>query len=179
MTAAARRVLCLSGSLRRVSANTAALEAVRQLAPPTLNSICTPASARCRCSIPTPTSTRCRRRCWHCARRWGAPMRCSSPVPEYAHGVPGAFKPAGLAGRQHRVPGKPVCAEYRRARFVPRAGGAGGNPRHHVGGPAGGTAGDGGAAGAGCSAAQVLASAARCEELRAALDVLAEALPVA
>jgi NAD(P)H-dependent FMN reductase len=37
MTAPAQRVLCLSGSLRRVSSNTAALQAARQLAPPTID----------------------------------------------------------------------------------------------------------------------------------------------
>jgi NAD(P)H-dependent FMN reductase len=101
--------------------------------------------------------------------------------PEYAHGVPGAFKNLldWLVGSLE-FPGKPVLLLNTAARgsyhaqealaeiLVTMSAQLLAAQPVLVALP-----------GAGCSAAQVLASAERCAELRAALDVLVEALPVA
>ena len=181
MTAPARRVLCLSGSLRRVSSNAAALEAARQLAPPALElelyrglgtlPLFNPDDEMA--AVPMSVSA--------LREAVGRADALLIACPEYAHGVPGAFKNLldWLVGSLE-FPGKPVLLLNTAARGS-----------HHalealaeilvtmsaqllaaqpllVALP-----------GAGCSAAQVLASAERCAELRTALDVLAEALPVA
>jgi len=181
MTAPVRRVLCLSGSLRRVSSNTAALEAAQQLAPSTLElavyrglgalPLFNPDDEAA--AVPAPVQS--------LREAVGRADAMLIACPEYAHGVPGAFKNLldWLVGSLE-FPGKPVLllntaargsyhaqealaeilrtmsAELLAAQPVPVA-----------------------LPGAGCTAAQVLASAGRCAELRAALDVLAEALPVA
>ena len=181
MTAPTRRVLCLSGSLRRVSSNAAALEAAQQLAPPTLElelyrglgtlPLFNPDDEMA--AVPMSVSA--------LREAVGRADALLIACPEYAHGVPGAFKNLldWLVGSLE-FPGKPVLLLNTAARGS-----------HHalealaeilvtmsaqllaaqpvlVALP-----------GAGCSAAQVLASAERCAELRTALDVLAEALPVA
>jgi NAD(P)H-dependent FMN reductase len=101
--------------------------------------------------------------------------------PEYAHGVPGAFKNLldWLVGSLE-FPGKPVLLLNTAARgsyhaqealaeiLVTMSAQLLASQPVLVALP-----------GAGCSAAQVLASTERCAELRAALDVLVEALPVA
>jgi len=181
MTMTARRVLCLSGSLRRASSNTAALEAAQQLAPPTLElelyrglgtlPLFSPdADAE---PLPVPVQS--------LRDAVGRADALLIACPEYAHDVPGAFKNLldWLVGSLE-FPGKPVLllntaargsyhaqealaeilytmsAQLLAAQPVPVA-----------------------LPGAGCTAAQVLASAERCAELRAALDLLAEALPMA
>ena len=178
MTATAQRVLCLSGSLRRVSSNTAALEAAQQLAPPTLELVLYDGLGTLPLFNPddeadaVPTPVRSLREA--VGRADALLVAC----PEYAHGVPGAFKNLldWLVGSLE-FPGKPVLllntaargsyhaqealaeilftmsARLLAARPVPVA-----------------------LPGAGCTAAQVLASAERCAELHAALDLLA-ALP--
>lgn len=181
MTAAPRRVLCLHGSLRRVSSNRAALEAAQRLAPATLElelykglgqlPLFNPDDEH----DPLPPAVLALREAVGCAD--ALLIAC----PEYAHGVPGAFKNLldWLVGSLE-FPGKPVLllntatrgsyhaqealaeilrtmsAELLSAQPFPVA-----------------------LPGAGCTATQVLGSADRCAELRAALDVLVEALPAA
>ncbi|MBT2142876.1 MULTISPECIES: NADPH-dependent FMN reductase [unclassified Rhodanobacter] len=181
MTAPAQRVLCLSGSLRRVSSNTAALQAARQLAPPTIGlelyeglgalPLFNPDDE----TVGVPASVLALREA--VGRADALLIAC----PEYAHGVPGAFKNLldWLVGSLE-FPGKPVLLLNTAARgsyhaqealaeiLVTMSAQLLAAQPVLVALP-----------GAGCSAAQVLASAERCAELRAALDVLAEALPVA
>ncbi|GLQ94135.1 NADPH-dependent FMN reductase [Dyella acidisoli] len=106
---AVRRVLCLSGSLRRVSSNTAALLAARELAPPELS--LTPYSGLGALPLFNPDdenddlSTSVRELREAVGRSDALLIAC----PEYAHGVPGAFKNLldWLVGSLE-FPGKPV-----------------------------------------------------------------------
>ena len=181
MTAPARRVLCLSGSLRRVSSNAAALEAARQLAPPALElelyrglgtlPLFNPDDEMA--AVPMSVSA--------LREAVGRADALLIACPEYAHGVPGAFKNLldWLVGSLE-FPGKPVLLLNTAARGSYHAQEALAEILATMSAqllapqpvlvalP-----------GAGCSAAQVLASAERCVELRAALDVLVEALPPA
>ncbi|AND67761.1 hypothetical protein ATSB10_03070 [Dyella thiooxydans] len=111
MTVAARhRVLCLAGSLRAVSANRAVLEAARELAPASLELVLYDGLAALpwfnpddeRDPLP-PTVARLR------AAVDGSDALLIA-CPEYAHGVPGAFKNLldWLVGCP-RFPGKPVA----------------------------------------------------------------------
>jgi chromate reductase len=174
-----RRVLCLSGSLRRVSSNTAALEAARQLALPALELVVydrlgtLPLFNPDDEADPLPPSVLALREA--VGRADALLIAC----PEYAHGVPGVFKNLfdWLVGSLE-FPGKPVLLLNTAARgsyhalealteilctmsaqlLTPQP--------LMVGLP-----------GAGCTAAQVLASEERCAELRAALDILADIPP--
>jgi NAD(P)H-dependent FMN reductase len=89
---AARRVLCLSGSLRRVSSNTAALLAARKLAPSDLSlTLYTGLGALPLFNPddendPLPESVRALR------ESVGQSDALLIACPEYAHGIPGAFK---------------------------------------------------------------------------------------
>ena len=181
MTAPARRVLCLSGSLRRVSSNAAALEAAQQLAPPTLElelyrglgtlPLFNPDDEMA--AVPVSVSA--------LREAVGRADALLIACPEYAHGVPVAFKNLldWLVGSLE-FPGKPVLLLNTAARGSYHAQEALAEILATMSAqllapqpvlvalP-----------GAGCSAAQVLASAERCVELRAALDVLVEALPPA
>jgi NAD(P)H-dependent FMN reductase len=175
---APRRVLCLCGSLRRVSSNRAALEAARQLAAETLvltlyDSLGTlPLFNPDADAEPLPSSVLALRAA--VGRADALLIAC----PEYAHGVPGAFKNLldWLVGSLE-FPGKPVLllnamardshhaqdalaeilrtmsAELLSAQPLPVA-----------------------LPGAGCMSAQVLASAERCAEVQVVLDTLIEAL---
>jgi NAD(P)H-dependent FMN reductase len=176
MTAPARRVLCLSGSLRRVSSNAAALEAAQQLAPPTLElelyrglgtlPLFNPDDEMA--AVPVSVSA--------LREAVGRADALLIACPEYAHGVPGAFKNLldWLVGSVE-FPGKPILLLNTAARGSYHAQEAlaeilstmsaqllASRPMP-VGLP-----------GAGCTMAQVLADADRCAELRAALAVLAE-----
>ena len=105
-----RRVLCLSGSLRRVSANAAVLEAARVLAPPSLELVLHNGLAALpwfnpddeRDPLPAPVAA--------LREAVGASDALLIACPEYAHGVPGAFKNAldWLVGSLE-FPGKPVA----------------------------------------------------------------------
>lgn len=105
-----RRVLCLSGSLRRVSANTAVLDAARVLAPPSLELVLHDGLATLpwfnpddeRDPLPAPVAA--------LREAVGASDALLIACPEYAHGVPGAFKNAldWLVGSLE-FPGKPVA----------------------------------------------------------------------
>jgi len=181
MTAPAQRVLCLSGSLRRASSNTAALQAARQLAPSTIDlelyeglgalPLFNPDDEMA--AVPASVSA--------LREAVGRADALLIACPEYAHGVPGAFKNLldWLVGSLE-FPGKPVLLLNTAARGSYHAQEALAEILVTISAqllapqpvlvalP-----------GAGCSAAQVLVSAERCAELQAALDVLAEALPVA
>ncbi|RCS29944.1 NAD(P)H-dependent oxidoreductase [Rhodanobacter denitrificans] len=181
MTVTAQRVLCLCGSLRRVSSNRAALEAARQLAAPTLELVlyeglgALPLFSPDDDVDPLPPVVLALREA--VGRADALLIAC----PEYAHGLPGAFKNLldWLVGSLE-LPGKPVLLLNTAARGSYHAQEAlaeilttmsaqllASQPLPVA------------LPGAGCTAAQVLASAERCAELRAALDVLADALPVA
>ncbi|HZX69693.1 MAG TPA: NADPH-dependent FMN reductase [Rhodanobacter sp.] len=181
MTASPRRVLCLSGSLRRVSSNTAALQAARQLAPPTLELMLYDGLGTLTLFNPDdevdplpPSVLALREAVGHADALLIA-------CPEYAHGVPGAFKNLldWLVGSLE-FPGKPVLLLNTAARGSYHAQEALAEilctmsaqlltPQPvMVGLP-----------GAGCTATQVLASADRCVELRTALNALAEVPPPA
>ena len=176
---ALRRVLCLCGSLRRISSNRAALEVAKRLAPASLEltmygglatlPLFNPDDER----DPLPASVLALR------TAVGQADALLIACPEYAHGVPGAFKNLldWLVGSLE-FPGKPVLllnasargsyhaqealaeilrtmsAELLSAQPFPVA-----------------------LPGAGCTVEQVLASAERCAELRAALGLLASSLP--
>jgi chromate reductase, NAD(P)H dehydrogenase (quinone) len=179
MTGTARRVLCLSGSLRRVSSNGAALAASQRLAPPTLDLVLydglgtLPLFNPDDDNNPLPPSVLALRNAVD--RADALLIAC----PEYAHGVPGAFKNLldWLVGSVE-FPGKPILLLNTAARGSYHAQEALAeilttmsaqlltSQPLPVGLP-----------GAGCTAEQVLASADRCAELRAALDVLAELPP--
>ncbi|MEO6799403.1 MAG: NADPH-dependent FMN reductase [Rhodanobacter sp.] len=177
MTARARRVLCLCGSLRGISANRAALAATRRLAPSTFEfelyeglgalPLFNPDSE----TDPLPPSVRGLREA--VGRADALLIAC----PEYAHGVPGAFKNLldWLVGSLE-FPGKPalllntaargsfhaqealaeilttMSAQLLTAKPVTVA-----------------------LPGAGCTLEQVLDSVERCAELRVVLDVFTEA----
>jgi len=108
-TASPKRVLCLCGSLRRVSANRAALEAARELAPASLRlelysgmgalPLFSPDTE----VAPLPPAVLGLREAVGCAN--ALLIAC----PEYAHGIPGAFKNLldWLVGALE-FPGKPV-----------------------------------------------------------------------
>ncbi|HJW06911.1 MAG TPA: NADPH-dependent FMN reductase [Rhodanobacter sp.] len=176
MTATAQRVLCLSGSLRRMSSNTAALEAAQRLAPPALELVLYDGLAGLPLFNPddeaaaVPVPVRALREA--VGRADALLIAC----PEYAHGVPGAFKNLldWLVGSLE-FPGKPVLLLNTAARgsyhaqealaeilFTMSAQLLAARPMPVA------------LPGAGCTAAQVLASAERCAELHAALDILAD-----
>ena len=177
MMATTRRVLCLSGSLRRVSSNTAALEAAQRLAPPTLELALyrglgtLPLFNPDDDTDPLPSPVPALREA--VGRADALLIAC----PEYAHGVPGAFKNLldWLVGSLE-FPGKPVLllntaargschAQEVLAEILSTMSAQLLTPQPvMVGLP-----------GAGCTAAQVLASAERCAELQVALDTLAGA----
>ncbi len=87
-----RRVLCLSGSLRRVSGNTALLRAARELAPQTLELCVYDGLGQLPLFNPDdetdllPPSVQALR------AEVGASDALLIACPEYAHGIPGAFK---------------------------------------------------------------------------------------
>ncbi|MGS1012618.1 NADPH-dependent FMN reductase [Rhodanobacter sp. UC4450_H17] len=175
---APRRVLCLCGSLRRVSSNRAALEAAHQLAAAPLELVLHDGLGALPPFNPDDEVDPLPPPVLALREAVGAADALLIACPEYAHGVPGAFKNLldWLVGSLE-FPGKPVLllntaargshhaqealaeilftmsARLLAARPVPVA-----------------------LPGAGCTAAQVLASAERCAELHAALDLLA-ALP--
>jgi len=173
---APRHVLCLCGSLRRVSSNRAALEAARQLAARTLElelyeGLGTLPPFNPDDDVdPLPPSVLVLREA--VGRADALLIAC----PEYAHGVPGVFKNLldWLVGSLE-FPGKPILLLNTAARGSYHAQEALAEILHTMSAellasrpvPVA-------LPGAGCSAAQVLASADRCAELRAALDVLAE-----
>ncbi|MDO1530495.1 NADPH-dependent FMN reductase [Fulvimonas sp. R45] len=178
MSAARRRVLCLCGSLRRVSSNRAALEAARQLAPPSLELRPYDGMAALPPFNPDDEADPLPAPVLALREAVGRADALLVACPEYAHGVPGAFKNLldWLVGSLE-FPGKPVLllnasargshhaqealaeilrtmsAELLSAQSFPVA-----------------------LPGAGCTVEQVLASTERRAELRAALDCLVAGL---
>jgi NAD(P)H-dependent FMN reductase len=181
MMATARQVLCLSGSLRRVSSNASALQAARQLAPVTLELVlydglgALPPFNPDDDIEPLPPSV---------SELRAAVGRCDALLiacPEYAHGVPGVFKNLldWLVGSVE-FPGKPVLLLNTAARGSYHAQEALGEILNTMSAQLLATQPCVVALpGAGCTMAEVLASTERCAELRLALDVLVEALPAA
>ena len=178
---APRRVLCLSGSLRRVSSNTAALEAAHRLAPATLELLGyiglgeLPLFNPDNDVEPLPASVLALRDA--VGRADALLIAC----PEYAHGVPGAFKNLldWLVGSLE-FPGKPVLLLNTAARGSYHAQEALDEILRTMSAQLLATQPCAvSLPGAGCTTEQVLASAERCAELRAALAILVEALPVA
>lgn len=175
----AAQVLCLSGSLRRVSSNSAALEAAYRLAPSTLELLLyrdlggLPLFNPDDEVDPLPSAV---------AELREAVVSADALLiacPEYAHGVPGAFKNLldWLVGSAD-FPGKPVLLLNTAARgsyhaqaalaeilFTMSARLLTAQPLPVA------------LPGAGCSATQVLESAERCAELQVIFQVLAEAFP--
>jgi NAD(P)H-dependent FMN reductase len=182
MTAAMRRrVLCLSGSLRRGSANTAVLEAARRLAPPALELVPYAGLGGLPWFNPDdeldplpPTVAELR-------REVGAADALLIACPEYAHGVPGAFKNGldWLVGSLE-FPGKPVALIN-----------ASGRESHHAqealreilrtmsADLLDGVSGAVPLPGAGCEAAWILGQPALCETLEVLLKRLAGSLAAA
>jgi NAD(P)H-dependent FMN reductase len=181
MTAPARRVLCLCGSLRRVSANRAALEAARRLAPPAIELELYEGLGALPLFNPDDDIEPLPPPVLALREAVGRADALLIACPEYAHGVPGPFKNLldWLVGSLE-FPGKPVLLLNTAARgsyhaqevlaeiLVTMSAQLLASQPVLVALP-----------GAGCSAERVLASTERCAELRAALDVLVEALPVA
>lgn len=175
---AVRRVLCLSGSLRRVSSNTAALLAACELAPPQLSLTLYTGLGALPLFTPDDESACVPAVVQELRTAVGQSDALLIACPEYAHGVPGAFKNLldWLVGSLE-FPDKPVLLINASARGS-----------HHaqdalceilrtmsarllspeplmVALPGGG-----------CTAAQVLASPERCLELRTVLACLSAAL---
>ncbi|MCX7515304.1 NADPH-dependent FMN reductase [Frateuria hangzhouensis] len=178
MSAVTRRVLCLSGSLRGHSANTAALQAAQALAPAALELVLYPGMGELPLFNPddevvaVPPAARALR------EAVGQADALLIACPEYAHGVPGAFKNLldWLVGSLE-FPGKPVALLN-----------ASGRGSHHAQAALveilttmsarvlGGACSTVDLPGAGCSREDVLASPERCAELRALLAALDHAL---
>ncbi|MGH8159028.1 MAG: NADPH-dependent FMN reductase [Rhodanobacter sp.] len=180
MTASPRRVLCLSGSLRRVSSNTAALEAARQLAPPALELVLYDGLGALPLFNPDDENESLPPAVFVLREAVGRADALLIACPEYAHGVPGAFKNLldWLVGSLE-FPGMPVLLLNTAARGSCHAQEALAeilftmsaqllaSQSMPVALP-----------GAGCTSAQVLASVERRAELQAALNLLVEALVV-
>src|SRR3546814_17974159 len=109
MTAAPRRVLCLCGSLRRVSSNHAALEAAQRLAPATLELELYKGLGKLPLFYPDDEHDPLPPPVWALREAVGRADALLVACPEYAHGVPGTFKQllAWLFGGLG-FPGKPV-----------------------------------------------------------------------
>lgn len=173
-----KRVLCLSGSLRRVSSNTAALLAARELARPGLSLALYTSLGALPLFNPDVENEHVPEVVQALRTAIGQSDALLIACPEYAHGVPGAFKNLldWLVGSLE-LPGKPVLLVNASARGS-----------HHaqdalceilrtmsarllspeplmVALP-----------GSGCTPAQVLASPERCVELRTVLACLSAGL---
>ena len=178
MRAAGKRVLCLSGSLRQRSSNTAALQAAQALAPTDLELVLYDGLAGLppfnpdveAAGLPPPVRA--------LRAAVGRADALLVACPEYAHGVPGAFKNLldWLVG-DPAFPGKPVALLD-----------TSGRDAHHArealtdilatmsARVLGGACVTAPLPGAGCRREDVLASPQRCAELSALLAALRRAL---
>lgn len=175
---ATRRVRCLSGSLRQMSANTAALLAARHLAPPDLELVLYEQLGALPLFNPDVEGEALP----DVVRDLRLEVGCSDALliacPEYAHGVPGAFKNLldWLVGSL-KFPGKAVLLLNTSGRGSHHAQDALCEIMRTMSAcllstdPLGVSL-----PGAGCSQAQVLASPERCRELHAALACLSAGL---
>jgi NAD(P)H-dependent FMN reductase len=107
--ASPKRVLCLCGSLRRVSANRAALEAARALAPASLRLEMYPDMDGLPLFNPDAEVDPLPQKVLGLREAVGRADALLIACPEYAHGIPGAFKNLldWLVGALE-FPGKPV-----------------------------------------------------------------------
>lgn len=107
--ASPRRVLCLCGSLRRVSANRAALEAARELAPSSLRLVLFERLRDLPLFNPDAEVDPLPQVVLDLREAVGRADALLIACPEYAHGIPGAFKNLldWLVGALE-FPGKPV-----------------------------------------------------------------------
>ena len=173
----ARRVLCLSGSLRRVSANSSALVAAQRLAPPSLELQLYDGLGTLPLFNPDDEAGALPAAVLALRDAVGRADALLIACPEYAHGVPGAFKNLldWLVGSLE-FPGKPVLLLNASARGSHHAQDALAEILRTMSAvlltadalPVS-------LPGSGCTPAQVLADTGRCAELRRALAVLVEA----
>ncbi|UGB39241.1 NADPH-dependent FMN reductase [Frateuria soli] len=178
MRTAHRRILCFSGSLRRRSANTAALQAAQALAPAGLELVLygglgglPPFNPDVEAEALPPEALALR-------EAVGQADALLIACPEYAHGVPGAFKNLldWLVGSLE-LPGKPVALLNASGRGSDHAQQALAEILRTMSARVlGGASGTVALPGAGCSRDEVLRSPGRCAELRALLSALEHAL---
>jgi NAD(P)H-dependent FMN reductase len=178
MSAPPRRVLCFSGSLRRRSANTAALQAAQALAPAGLELVLYDGLAALPPFDPDVEAVALPPEARMLREAVGRADALLIACPEYAHGVPGAFKNLldWLVGSLE-FPGKPVAlvnASGRGSRHAQES--LEEILRTMSARVLGGASGTVALPGAGCSRDEVLASPERCAELRALLAALEHAL---
>lgn len=109
MNASGYRVLCLTGSLRSASSNTAALRAACRIAPPGLHLECYEGLHALPPFNPDVETAILPRPVLDLRRAVGAADALLVACPEYAHGIPGVFKNLldWLVGSLE-FPGKPV-----------------------------------------------------------------------
>lgn len=171
---AVRRVLCLSGSLRRISSNTAALLAARELAPLALSLTLYAGLGTLPLFNPDDESGDLPPSVQALREAVGQSDALLIACPEYAHGVPGAFKNLldWLVGSLE-FPGKPVLLINASARGSHHAQDAlceilrTMSARQLAPEPMSVAL-----PGAGCTPEQILADPARCLELTMALSCL-------
>jgi chromate reductase, NAD(P)H dehydrogenase (quinone) len=178
MSASRKRVLCLSGSLRRMSANTAALQAAQRLAPAGLELVLHQGLGDLPLFNPDDEADALPSAVQALRAAVGHADALLIACPEYAHGVPGAFKNLldWLVGSLE-FPGKPVALLN-----------ASGRGSYHAqealveilttmsAQVLGGASRTVALSGAGCRADDVLADPARRDELHALLVALQHAL---
>ncbi|UGB46850.1 NAD(P)H-dependent oxidoreductase [Frateuria edaphi] len=178
MRAGRKRVLCLSGSLRRRSSNTAALQAAQALAPDGLELVTYDGLGDLPLFNPDIETLAVPPQALALREAVGRADALLIACPEYAHGVPGAFKNLldWLVGSLE-FPGKPVALLN-----------ASGRGSHHAqesleeilrtmsARVLGGACATVALPGAGCGRDEVLASPERCAELRSLLTALEHAL---
>jgi len=173
-----KRVLCLCGSLRRVSANRAALEAARTLAPASLRLDMYPGMGALPLFSPDAETDPLPQGVLGLRFAVGRADALLIACPEYAHGVPGGFKNLldWLVGSLE-FPGKPVLLLNASARGSYHAQEALAEILRTMSAELLSTQPFPVALpGAGCTTEQILVSTERCAELRAALGHLAAEL---
>jgi NAD(P)H-dependent FMN reductase len=178
MRAGCKRVVCLSGSLRRRSSNTAALQAAQALAPAGLELTLYGGLGDLPLFNPDVEALAVPPEALALRQTVGQADALLIACPEYAHGVPGAFKNLldWLVGSLE-FPGKPVALLNASGRGSQHAQEALEEILRTMSARVlGGACGTVSLPGAGCSREDVLASPARCAELRALLAALEHAL---
>ncbi len=175
---AVRRVLCLTGSLRHVSSNTAALLALRELAPAGVDPALYEGLGKLPLFNPDEEEANVPDPVRDLRNAVGRSDALLIACPEYAHGVPGAFKNLldWLVGSLE-FPGKPVLLLNASARGSHHAQDALCEILRTMSAkllspePLGLAL-----PGAGCTVTQILASPERCQELRTVLACLVAGL---
>jgi NAD(P)H-dependent FMN reductase len=178
MNAVPKQVLCFSGSLRRMSANTAALLAAQALAPAGLELVVYGGLAGLPLFNPDDEAARVPPAALALREAVGRADALLIACPEYAHGVPGAFKNLldWLVGSLE-FPDKPVALLNASGRGSHHAQDALVEILHTMSARVlGGACGLVALPGVGCRCEDVLASPERRAELRALLAALEHAL---